>query len=118
CESSELKAGAPRHRHHLLTVAGPQVIYCSQAGAIVALDALTGRRSWAVRYPGRADRADEDESPPRDLAPCVFADGRLYAAPTDSDRLFCLDPMTGHTLWERDQMVVIHLLGVANGRLI
>jgi outer membrane protein assembly factor BamB len=117
CETTEVKEGEPRYRHHLLTLAGPQVVYCSHTGAIIALDGLTGRRSWAVRYAGRAERTD-DRPAPRDLAPCVYADGRLYAAPTDSNRLFCLDPTTGRTLWERDRLEVIHLLGVAHGRLI
>jgi hypothetical protein len=54
----------------------------------------------------------------RDLAPCVYADGRLYVAPADSDRLLCLDPADGRTLWERDKQEVVHLLGVGQGRLI
>jgi outer membrane protein assembly factor BamB/tetratricopeptide (TPR) repeat protein len=117
CDTAEPRLGESRYRHHLLTLAGPHVVYCSHAGALIALDGLTGRRSWAMRYPGRADRSDDDP-PPRDLAPCVYADGRLYAAPTDSDRLFCLEPTTGRLLWERDRLEVVHLLGIANGRLI
>jgi hypothetical protein len=29
----------------------------------------------------------------------------------------CLDPMTGRLLWERDRIEVLHLLGVAGGRV-
>jgi outer membrane protein assembly factor BamB len=118
CEGQELKPGEARSRHHLLTLAGPTLVYCSHAGAIVALDAFTGRRLWGVRYPRLSPRALADPKALRDLAPCVYADGRLYVAPADSDRLLCLDPADGRTLWERDKQEVVHLLGVGQGRLI
>jgi outer membrane protein assembly factor BamB/tetratricopeptide (TPR) repeat protein len=116
CETRDPRPGEGRQRHSLLTLAGPHVVYDTHAGAAVALDALTGRRAWAVRYPGRA--AGGVAAPPRDPAPCVYAGGRLYAAPADADRLLCLDPATGRTLWERDGVEVVHLLGVGRGRLI
>jgi cellulose synthase operon protein C len=117
CEARELRPGEPRYRHHLLTRAGHRLVYCSHSGAVVALDGLTGRRLWGVRYPRRTD-PDEDGPPLRDLTPCLFAEGRLYAAPADSDRLLCLDPDTGKALWEREHTQVVHLLGVGQGRLI
>ena len=55
---------------------------------------------------------------PRDLAPAVYAAGRLYVAPADYDRLLCLDPETGRLIWEREGITVVHLLGVGSGRLI
>ncbi len=42
-----------RDRHHLLTLAGPNVVYCSHSGAVVAVDALTGQTAWAVRMLAR-----------------------------------------------------------------
>jgi len=45
-------------------------------------------------------------------------EGKLYAAPSDSNRLLCLDPVTGATLWQRERLDVVHLLGVGQGRLI
>ena len=95
CETRELLSASSeaatekrqRSRHHLLTATGSTVVYCSHSGAVVALDPQTGRRVWAHRYPRRDDREPEDEPKLRDLAPCVFADGRLYVAPSDSDRL-------------------------------
>ncbi len=124
CETRELlpgrRAGAAgqRVRHHLLTLAGSQVVYCSHSGAVVALDARTGKRAWGLRYPRRDGRAPEDEPELRDLAPCLFADGRLYVAPNDSDWLLCLAPETGRTIWERRGLDAVHLLGVGQGRLI
>jgi outer membrane protein assembly factor BamB len=127
CETRELLSGPPkpaeilkhqRNRHHLLTLAGSRVVYCSHSGAIVGLDARTGSRSWAVKYPRRDTREPEDNLTLRDLAPCLFSEGRLYAAPSDSDHLLCLDPVTGSTLWQRERLDAVHLLGVGQGRLI
>src|SRR5262249_39648064 len=101
-----------RLRHYLLTLAGGNVVYCSHSGAIVAVDAATGKRAWAVRYPSRGLETEDGDPSPRDLAPCVYAEGRVYAAPLDTNRLFCLDADTGKTLWERDGIEVVHLLGV------
>jgi outer membrane protein assembly factor BamB len=116
CETSEIKAGEPRYRHHLLTLAGTQIVYCAHNGAVVAIDALTGRRNWAIRYPRRMSDAEETEL--RDLAPVLFAAGRLYVAPADSDSLLCLDAANGRTIWELEPVRVVHLLGIGEGRLI
>ncbi len=117
CETQEDKPSEPRYRHHLLTLAGTQLVYCSHSGAVVAVDAGTGRTNWGIRYPHQNLESDED-APTRDLAPVLFAAGRMYVAPADSDRLLCLDPATGRILWEREAMQVVHLLGVGQGRLI
>ena len=49
CEARDPRPGEARYRHYLLTLAGSRIVYCSHAGAVVALDALTGRRCWGVR---------------------------------------------------------------------
>ena len=122
CQIEQPKPGEPRFRHELLTLAGTQIVYCTHYGAVVAVDALSGRTNWGVRYPRRAVEKGDVASPEgpawRDLAPVLFAAGRLYVAPADSDYLLCLDPATGRTLWEREVMKVVHLLGVGRGRLI
>jgi outer membrane protein assembly factor BamB/tetratricopeptide (TPR) repeat protein len=128
CDTPEPRPEEPRFQHHLLTRAGNLLVYCSHAGAIAAVDGLSGQTEWAVRYPRREEEPEDDllEAVPtkgqlaraRDLAPCLFAEGRLYAAPADSDRLLCLDPATGRTLWERERLHIVHLLGVGQGRLI
>jgi len=116
CEISDIPIGQPRYRHHRLTLAGTQIVYCTHNGAVVAVDALTGRRNWAIRYPRRTSDTHGPEL--RDLAPVLFAGGRLYVAPADSDTLLCLDPATGRILWELEPLRVVHLLGVGQGRLI
>jgi outer membrane protein assembly factor BamB len=126
CETRELlPAGAEaaadlsaRPRHHLLTLAGPRVVYCSHSGAVVALDGLTGKREWAFKYARREVREPADLPVLRELAPCLFAAGRLYAAPSDSEFLYCLDPATGATVWKRERLDAVHLLGVGQGKLI
>jgi outer membrane protein assembly factor BamB len=104
-----------RQRHDLLTLAGPNVVYCTHSGAIVALDAASGRRAWAYRYPTAAGRV-LDLTLPHDLCPCVYAEGNVYAAPADTDRILCLDARGGELVWQQPAQVV-QLLGVANGAL-
>lgn len=108
----------PRHRQHLLTLAENHVVYCTHAGAVVAVDAGSGRRAWATRYPRRVERALAGRPIPRDLTPPLYAAGRVYVAPADADRIYCLDAATGRTLWESKPVEVVHLLGVVAGRLI
>jgi outer membrane protein assembly factor BamB/tetratricopeptide (TPR) repeat protein len=117
-----------RYLHPLLTRAGSLLVYCSHSGAIVAVDPASGNTVWGVRYPQETGESDEDtlELVPtvragggwHDLNPCLYAEGRIYAAPSDSNRLLCLDPATGQTLWERERLKVVHLLGVGHGKLI
>jgi len=117
CEGQE-GPEEPRQRQQLLTLAGPHVVYCSHSGAVVALDAATGKRAWSMRYPRRGYRIANGFPSPRDLTPCLYADGRLYVAPTDAGALYCLDARTGRTLWHSRPLEVGHLLGVAKGQVI
>lgn len=118
CRTQELKEGEVRHRHHLLTLAEGYLVYCSHSGAIVALEAATGRRSWSVRYTSRGPRLPDRDPSPRALTPVLCAAGRLYVAPLDYDRILCLDAETGRQLWESSALEVVHLLGVARDRLV
>jgi outer membrane protein assembly factor BamB len=108
-------AGNDRPAHDLLTLAGSNVVFCTNAGNIVALDALSGKPRWEYRY-SRSER----RPPPvgRDLCPCLFDGGHVFAAPADSDRLICLDAFTGRERWYREGVDVVHLVGVARNRLI
>jgi outer membrane protein assembly factor BamB len=107
-----------RPRHHLLTLAGSNLLYGSDAGVIVALDAATGRRAWALRYPNRGLKTENGDPSPRGLTPAIYDSGRVFATPADYDGIFCLDSHTGEKLWERKGTEIVHMLGIAKGKLI
>ena len=98
----------------------------TQAGAIVAVDADTGRPEWAVTYPagaiptGRRLIADRRDSEPiwgqRREASLTVEGGRVFAAPADSPRVFAVEASTGIVLWWdalSEATAVTRLLGVA-----
>jgi len=113
---ADLAPDAARRRHDLLTRAGSNIVLCTHAGALIAIDAATGKHAWATRYP-TSNHAPVDGTQPRDLSPAVFDSGRLYVAPADSNRIFCFDAMTGGLIWESNPAHVVHLLGVVQRRL-
>lgn len=117
CETPEFEENvSPRFRQHLLTWADGLLVYCTHAGAVVAVDPWTGQPAWALRYPSRGPLTADDEPSPRDLAPCLYAEGRLLVAPLDSGVLYGLDAATGRVVWEQEALEVVHLLGAARGR--
>lgn len=119
CEVHDFLVAERRVRHHLVSLAGSKIVYCSHSGAIAALDAATGRRAWGVRYASRGDKTAEGQPSPRDLSPCIYAGQRLIVAPVDYERVLCLDLNTGQTLWESEPPTeVVHLLGIIHDRLI
>lgn len=103
-----------RTRAEPVTVAGGRVILSTHAGFVAALDARTGKPAWAYAYPP----ALRPTLRPRDICPPVAVGGRVFAAPTDADRLLALDAVTGRLLWEVEQIQIDQLLGVAADRLI
>lgn len=112
CETKDVKALENRARHHLLTQAGPNLVYCTHSGAVIAVDAATGKRQWGLRYPSHGLNPRGDDQWSHDLSPCVCADGKVFVAPIDSDRIMCLDPLSGQVLWQRERLRVAQLLGV------
>lgn len=104
-----------RTRHELLTRAGRNVVFCSNDGAVTALDAITGQRAWGFRYP-RSRKAEANRAP--DPAPAVACDGRVFVAPADGERVYALDAETGRLMWESGPTEGAQILGVAAGRLI
>jgi outer membrane protein assembly factor BamB len=109
----DVSDGTPRDgtRQELLTLAGRNVVFCTNTGAVVALDAVTGRRAWAFRYP-RANRTSNEPSP------AVYDGGRVFIAPADGDRVFALDAETGRLLWETGPTEAAQILGVTRNRVV
>jgi outer membrane protein assembly factor BamB len=118
CETVEAARGTSQPSEHLLTLAGEYVIFCTHSGAILAVDRVTGKLAWGVRYDSRGTMTADGAPSPRQLCPIVFGESRLYVVPSDSNRIYCLDPGTGRVLWDRDGIEVVELLGVTHGRLI
>jgi outer membrane protein assembly factor BamB len=112
CDGAQPVSGDGRSRQELLTLAGRHLIFCSNGGAVVAVDALTGQRAWGFRYP----RGRRSGGP--DPAPAVAFGGRVFVAPADGERVYGLDAGTGRVVWESGPTEGARILGVARGRLI
>jgi outer membrane protein assembly factor BamB len=115
CDSQISLDSNKRTRQELVTIVGRRVVFCSNTGVVSALDASTGSRCWAFRYP-RSKKIDGNRT--SDPAPAVVYGGRVFLAPTDTDRVYALDPENGALLWESGRMEGAQIVGVAAGRLI
>ncbi|MGQ9662798.1 MAG: outer membrane protein assembly factor BamB family protein [Kiritimatiellia bacterium] len=118
---------AVRYRNRIRSFASPPlysegtVYYCSNAGAIAALDALSGRIKWCIRYPYYAyphsvhDATRQfgglemyENNPLRHHRPMfwyaqrpLLAGEDLYVLPVDSPLFFSIDRRTGKVRWSR-----------------
>ncbi|QDU31643.1 Outer membrane protein assembly factor BamB [Anatilimnocola aggregata] len=107
----------------LLTAAHGQIYCNTNAGAVGAVDAASGRLKWVVTYP-RATFDDESSGGSsffRDLNPCLAADDLVIVAPQDCEFLFALDAVSGRLRWRTFEGAAADancLLGVRSGRLI
>ncbi|MCG3179232.1 MAG: Outer membrane protein assembly factor BamB [Phycisphaerae bacterium] len=99
------------------------IYYCTNAGAIAAMDALSGQVKWLMRYPywpGVHDATREfgelrgihggveTVRPHRpmfwlDQSPLLVGE-RLYLTPVDTTLMLCLDRRTGKVGWSRPKM--------------
>jgi outer membrane protein assembly factor BamB len=106
--------------HNLLTLAEGTLYYNTNSGAVAAISAHDGTVRWVYRYQ-RARSGDMSEAEShfyRDLSPCIYHQGLVIAAPSDSPRVVALDAGTGKLVWHADLPTTVHLLGVAGGNLI
>lgn len=117
CESP-LPTGADQSRGRLemLTLAGGNIVFNTNAGAAIALDAVTGRRAWAFQYPRAGKKQDANRS--WESSPAVVSGGRVFIAPTDADRVYALDSETGRELWQSGPVEGASILGVVRNRVI
>jgi outer membrane protein assembly factor BamB/tetratricopeptide (TPR) repeat protein len=111
----------PALSQQLLTLGENALYYATDLGTVAALDPRDGALKWVVSYP----RHEEDEirldpwTAHHGLIPCVFHEGRVYAAPADSNRILAIDAENGVLLWEREvDRQVKWLLGVGQNNLI
>lgn len=108
--------------HNLLTLHRDTLYLNTNMGAVAALSAGDGRVRWVGLY--QRQRQGDLQHPAahwsRDLNPCLFDRGRLYVAPSDSPRIFCLEAATGQILWQTSTELgdAVHLLGVVGNSLI
>lgn len=108
------------HAHHLLTLAENKLFYQSDSGAVASLDPDNGQLNWLTAYPKRDGQANPGVmmTSRRDLNPAVFAEGKIYVAPSDSPHLFALDAESGSILWKSAPLPdIVHLIGVGQGNL-
>lgn len=105
--------------HNLLTLSERTLYLNTNLGAIASLEADDGRIHWITRY--RPDKpSDRREHWFRDLNPCLYHRGTLYVAPSDTPHVLAIDAVTGVLRWSSAAALadIVHLLGVAEGRLI
>ncbi len=109
-----------------------RLVYClSQRGAVLAVEAETGRASWAYRYaeappppeaPGPRRRAarpfNAQAASPRPFSPPIVKGGVVYALPADADRLLALDAHSGKRRWQRQFKDADQLIGLVEDRLV
>jgi outer membrane protein assembly factor BamB len=108
--------------HNLLTLERDTIYYNTNLGAVAAVS-TDGEVKWITLYP-RASDGDLNKQAAhfyRDLTPCVFDRGRLFVAPSDTERVFALNAQTGELLWRTlpgQPQDVVHLLGVCGNKLV
>lgn len=107
--------------HNLLTLERDALYFNTNLGTVASLETKDGRIRWITQY---RRNTHSDLSRPaaqfyRDLTPAVFANGRVYVAPSDSPSILALEAATGQIIWETHHAEdAVHLLGVGGGRLV
>jgi outer membrane protein assembly factor BamB len=109
---------------NVLTLVGDRIFFNTNVGLVAALHADDGQIRWLHRYdrlsgewfaknPGGPTCLDRNPSP------CVYHDGLLIVAPSDTADIFALDTHTGQRVWTSHQFPdALHLLGVVQSNLV
>jgi outer membrane protein assembly factor BamB len=117
----------PDVSQNLLTLAGDTLYYNTNEGAVAALRARDGVWRWLTTYPRRVSRSDRRNGNQvhadhdRDTNPCLWSDDQIFVAPSDCNRIFALDSLTGQLLWASAMDAAadaVHLLGTTQEHLI
>ncbi len=107
-----------------MTLVGNRIYFNTNLGLVAALNADNGDVCWISRYDRLAGKTFSagPASPlhfDRDPAPCVFYDGLVVVAPSDTPTIFALDAETGKMVWQQDRLPdALQLLGVVANHLI
>lgn len=119
CESTnDQRPGNVELEHNLLTLADDILYYCTNLGAVAAVDTRDGSLRWVTTYPRGKNRPyGQAAALAPDINPCVYHQGKVFAAPADTSKILCFDAESGQKVWEAGPPVT-HLLGVAKGALI
>jgi outer membrane protein assembly factor BamB len=110
--------------HNLLTLVRDRIYFNSNLGLVAALDAVSGDICWLRRYSRvGGDGIIRGRPAPthfeRDPAPCLYHEGLVIVAPSDTPNVFALDADTGKTVWSTDKLRdALHLLGIVRDNLI
>ena len=110
--------------HNLLTLVENRIYINTNLGLVAALDADSGDICWISRYDRLTGKTFALGSAvplhfDRDPSPCVYHDGLLFVAPSDSPGIFALDAKTGKMVWHQNQLLdALQLLGVVGKHLI
>jgi hypothetical protein len=110
--------------HNLLTLVENRVYFNTNLGLVAAIDADTGAIRWITRYQRRTGKtfASSAAGPlhfDRGPSPCVYQNGLLIVAPSDTPAILALDADTGKPVWQQNQLPdALNLLGVVGNKLI
>lgn len=102
------------HSHNLLTLSHDTIYFNTNQGVIAAIEVSEGRTKWLTTYPRSLKTS-------RDLNPCLLHHDLIISVPTDCDRVFALNAVTGQLIWSLAAATcndVLHLLGIGKGNLI
>jgi cellulose synthase operon protein C len=108
----------------LLTLVGNRIYFNTNFGLIAAIETENGAVCWISRYDRAAGKSSTaGSSAPmhfaRDPSPCVYHDGLLVVAPSDTPAIFALDAETGKTVWRQDQLPdELNVLGIVRNSVI
>ncbi len=105
------------------------VLVCpTSSGAVVAVDVATRSLLWGYQYPlaesptrvsmARYHYAPKEIGDRWSDATVTIADGRVLVTPIESDRLYCLDLVSGELVWDQSRGDLLYTACVADSKAI